>query len=216
MSGMKIPAAAAYDVRGYALVYRNGKALRRSRVVMEMLLGRSLVKGEIVHHANEVKSDDRPKNLVLTTANDHHSIFHRRLPIPMNELKTAYESGVSALQLSMKYKTDPKTIRRWLAQYIGVKIRSEGEANKLSGSKRRTPLDEAEIRFLYGRGYGTKTLARFYGMSDAGMYVFTRRLGLNRTCQEAQDMRNFFRSPKHSVLRREVAEWRSRERRAKA
>jgi hypothetical protein len=41
------------------------------RVVMERILGRKLVKGEIVHHKDENKKNNDPDNLVVMTQSEH-------------------------------------------------------------------------------------------------------------------------------------------------
>lgn len=51
---------------GYAMVRRPGKhALPEHRVVMEEKLGRSLARGESVHHINGDRADNDPDNLEL-------------------------------------------------------------------------------------------------------------------------------------------------------
>lgn len=71
------------DVRGYAYEHR---------LVAEAKLGRRLEKGEIVHHINEVKTDNRPENLQVVKGNAEHFLNHRhdgcnrKLPNESNEI----------------------------------------------------------------------------------------------------------------------------------
>jgi hypothetical protein len=51
--------------RGYVVITENGKQVRQHRVVMEQMLGRSLLPGENVHHINGIRNDNRPENLEL-------------------------------------------------------------------------------------------------------------------------------------------------------
>lgn len=58
------------------------------RIVMERKLGRQLRTGEIVHHVNGIKTDNRPKNLVLVNGHADHAKLHLRQtrltdPIPV-------------------------------------------------------------------------------------------------------------------------------------
>lgn len=49
------------------------------RLVMERMIGRYLEKGEIVHHLNRVKTDNRPENLEIVSRAGHVRIHNPRL-----------------------------------------------------------------------------------------------------------------------------------------
>jgi hypothetical protein len=207
---MRVPKATSHDHYGYALIWVTGRGMvRRCRLVMEMLLGRRLKRNEHVHHVNRKKADDRPKNLLLTKPGDHNSMFHRKLRIPLKELVRRYESGESALALSRRYKTDHRTIQRWLRVYAGVPIRGTREANRISGGKRRTKFDVGIAQFLYSRGYGHGTIAKFFGIPENTMGHLMKLNGMKASPKERIKARRHFRIPMHSLLLQEVAEWNS-------
>ena len=60
------------------------------RVVMEKKLGRALTPDEIVHHRNEVKTDNDPDNLELTDRSSHVRIHAelRRAKVANHEHET--------------------------------------------------------------------------------------------------------------------------------
>ena len=45
-----------------------------SVIVMEQIIGRPLLDAELVHHSNQIKSDDRPENLKIMNKNQHLSL----------------------------------------------------------------------------------------------------------------------------------------------
>jgi len=75
------PEGRSYDKSGYVLI-RNGKGVRgwqREHVaIAESVLGRSLNKGEVVHHINGIKDDNRHSNLLICTQS-YHRWFEGRM-----------------------------------------------------------------------------------------------------------------------------------------
>ena len=69
---------------GYIIVKRtnhpkaggNGCVLEH-KLVMEEMLGRYLKHGEIIHHINGVKTDNRPENLCLCENSVEHGLIHK-------------------------------------------------------------------------------------------------------------------------------------------
>jgi hypothetical protein len=59
------------DADGYLKTWINGKWKKIHRLIMEYHCGFKLHPDEIVHHDNEIKSDNRWYNLLLETRRDH-------------------------------------------------------------------------------------------------------------------------------------------------
>jgi len=66
---IRMPGHHLADVRGY--VYEH-------RLIAELVLGRRLKTGEIPHHKNGIKTDNRPENIEVVESAAHHRVHHRK------------------------------------------------------------------------------------------------------------------------------------------
>lgn len=64
-TGTKLDKVGYVQIRTVSGNGAKGKYTYEHRLVMENVLGRSLVKGETVHHKNGIRNDNRPENLEL-------------------------------------------------------------------------------------------------------------------------------------------------------
>lgn len=73
----------SYLGKGYVMVSQPGRrAIPEHRLVMEKVLGRPLLRSEVVHHINGVKTDNRPENLEIHGTRTHamtHADIYREL-----------------------------------------------------------------------------------------------------------------------------------------
>lgn len=63
--------------RGEGKTYRKDHGRHEHRVVAEKMLGRALLPGEVVHHINRDKRDNRPENLMVFSSQAELAAYHR-------------------------------------------------------------------------------------------------------------------------------------------
>lgn len=72
--------------QGYKYLRVDGGYEKRSRLVMENHIGRKIAEGEVVHHINGKKADDRIENLYLCDDRAEHSLVHHQAFMLVGEL----------------------------------------------------------------------------------------------------------------------------------
>ena len=106
------------DQRGYVHVYKDGEDRYEHRVIAEKYLGRELNAGEIVHHKNGEKDDNRWENLQVTTINEHHKI-HAGC-----EFEEEEENVTTLERLRSRMKRDPDADPEDLADGLDLDART--------------------------------------------------------------------------------------------
>lgn len=101
---------------GYKIITVDGKRRKEHVYIMEQLMGRRLYSYEVVHHDNEIKTDNDPKNLIVMPKSEHTKIHNARnkargslmgrptKPVPKN--LTEEELRQVRLRIESKYFND--------------------------------------------------------------------------------------------------------------
>lgn len=67
--------------KGDGKTYTKTFGVHTHRIVAAQILGRPLRQGEVVHHINEDKRDNRPENLMIFDSQKEHARYHRRIKL---------------------------------------------------------------------------------------------------------------------------------------
>lgn len=90
---------------GYITRYRGGRPTLDHHLVMERKIGRKVRRGEVVHHINCVRADNRPENLDLLPDGDTHSNAHtsflRLLPDLLGSGVVRYDKGSHTYEVAL-------------------------------------------------------------------------------------------------------------------
>lgn len=79
MNRKKAPNGAGYIQGGYLGHQIDGVRIFDHVRIAEKALGKPLPPGAVVHHVNEVKTDNTPTNLVICPNRAYHNLIHARM-----------------------------------------------------------------------------------------------------------------------------------------
>ena len=104
------------NAEGYAQITAGDlgerKQMLEHRYIMEKYLNRKLERFEHIHHINGNKSDNRLKNLELTTRKFHPYKHHKIKDNEYKNITDMYKNGLSMRKISKLYKVTHHTISR--------------------------------------------------------------------------------------------------------
>jgi len=101
----------------YKQICVNGKEIREHRKVMMDMIGRELNPGEVVHHKNGNRRDNRLENLTIMTAGDHaklhcQALIARRRPVEQYDLNGNYIKTWQCAYLLKAYGIDESNVAK--------------------------------------------------------------------------------------------------------
>lgn len=101
---------------GYVVITVDGKTVLQHRHVVEIAIGRKLIRGEEVHHVNHDKTDNRLENLEIVDRKTH-AARHRELRWSMQRAVEMRQSGCTFIEIGKTLGMDPITIQSGLIRH---------------------------------------------------------------------------------------------------
>lgn len=119
----------------------NGVIRREHQIVAERTLGRSLKRGEVVHHKDHDRSNNRPSNLVVMSRVEHSRMHGKEgwekvkkkinaFTYDHRQLVRLYKAGLSLREVARKVGCSHRTVQEALRRHR-AKSRSNSEGVKL-------------------------------------------------------------------------------------
>lgn len=166
--------------------------IRKNRVIMTSIVGRKLLKTEIVHHKNGVTTDDRPENLELIDPASHNTIHKtgfnhsdktknrisksmklafregRHSPLPTTNWIGRNHSDKSKIKISESHKQGISNGR--IKKPTPPVMRGEKSA-----TSKLTENEVIEIRRKATMGVKRKVIAKEFGLAIQSVYNIINR-----------------------------------------
>ena len=133
------------------LTLDNGRRVLEHRYVMEVVLGRKLLRGEVVHHRNKIRSDNRRENLELMTWKSHSTHHANEKPSREVVLRCKCGKEFSLRERTYKYR---------------LKANSTISCSRRCGATKESP-DMELLRQERSNGLSLQEIAVKYGYPKA-------------------------------------------------